>query len=365
MEQLVLAALGKRVRLLGLFAVLVSIEAGFIGKVCVAQGQQFPAFFIFGDSLVDAGNNNYITTVAKASSLPFGIDFPQGPTGRFCNGKTVTDVLCEIISLPFPPPYLAPTTRGAAILKGVNYASAAAGIIRSTGYNFIGRVDTDTQLEWFGNTIKEIQEQLGESATQDLLAKSLYSFTIAANDFVNNYLLRGSPSAAQYTPAQFQVLLLNKFGEQLTALYKTGARNVAISSVGPIGCIPSQLARRSQNGECSDFVNSFALNFNAGLKVLLNQLNAQLPGSRFLYAESYDPVFAYRTNPQQYGFKFGAQACCGAGRFNGNVLCLPIVKPCPDRQDYVFWDAFHPTEAANKLLGNLLYTNLIATLPSN
>ena len=53
----------------------------------------FPGFFIFGDSLVDVGNNNYIISVAKANQLPFGVDFPSGPTGRFCNGKTVLDVI--------------------------------------------------------------------------------------------------------------------------------------------------------------------------------------------------------------------------------------------------------------------------------
>ena len=57
----------------------------------------FPAFFIFGDSLVDCGNNDYITlSLAKANLLPNGIDFPSRfATGRFCNGKTSFDVLCK------------------------------------------------------------------------------------------------------------------------------------------------------------------------------------------------------------------------------------------------------------------------------
>ncbi|KAL2894298.1 hypothetical protein RDABS01_010207 [Bienertia sinuspersici] len=52
-----------------------------------------PCFFIFGDSLVDNGNNNGILTLARANYQPYGIDFTQGPTGRFCNGRTVVDVL--------------------------------------------------------------------------------------------------------------------------------------------------------------------------------------------------------------------------------------------------------------------------------
>jgi hypothetical protein len=52
--------------------------------------------FVFGDSLVDAGNNDYLFTLSKADSPPYGIDFkPSGgqPTGRFTNGRTITDLI--------------------------------------------------------------------------------------------------------------------------------------------------------------------------------------------------------------------------------------------------------------------------------
>lgn len=54
---------------------------------------QVPCYFIFGDSLVDNGNNNQIASLARANYLPYGIDFPDGPTGRFSNGKTTVDVI--------------------------------------------------------------------------------------------------------------------------------------------------------------------------------------------------------------------------------------------------------------------------------
>lgn len=63
---------------------------------------QVPAMFVFGDSLIDVGNNNYLSSIAKANYYPYGIDFFQGPTGRFCNGKTVIDVLCKsVFVLPY------------------------------------------------------------------------------------------------------------------------------------------------------------------------------------------------------------------------------------------------------------------------
>lgn len=57
------------------------------------QQPQVPCFFIFGDSLVDNGNNNRMLTLARANYRPYGIDFPEGSTGRFTNGRTYVDAL--------------------------------------------------------------------------------------------------------------------------------------------------------------------------------------------------------------------------------------------------------------------------------
>lgn len=52
------------------------------------------AFFVFGDSLVDSGNNNYLLTTARADAPPYGIDYPtHRPTGRFSNGLHIPDII--------------------------------------------------------------------------------------------------------------------------------------------------------------------------------------------------------------------------------------------------------------------------------
>lgn len=52
------------------------------------------AFFVFGDSLVDNGNNNYLATTARADAYPYGIDYPtRQPTGRFSNGRNIPDFI--------------------------------------------------------------------------------------------------------------------------------------------------------------------------------------------------------------------------------------------------------------------------------
>lgn len=52
------------------------------------------AILVFGDSIVDPGNNNYITTIFKSNFKPYGRDFlNHTPTGRFTNGRLFTDYI--------------------------------------------------------------------------------------------------------------------------------------------------------------------------------------------------------------------------------------------------------------------------------
>ena len=54
-----------------------------------------PAIYVFGDSLADVGNNNYLQfTILKANFEHNGVDYPgRKATGRFSNGKNGADFL--------------------------------------------------------------------------------------------------------------------------------------------------------------------------------------------------------------------------------------------------------------------------------
>uniref|UniRef100_A0A453M6J9 GDSL esterase/lipase n=1 Tax=Aegilops tauschii subsp. strangulata TaxID=200361 RepID=A0A453M6J9_AEGTS len=53
-----------------------------------------PALYVFGDSLVDVGNNNHLLTPIKADFTHNGMDYPgRKATGRFSNGKNSADFL--------------------------------------------------------------------------------------------------------------------------------------------------------------------------------------------------------------------------------------------------------------------------------
>ncbi|TYJ15543.1 hypothetical protein E1A91_A10G190200v1 [Gossypium mustelinum] len=326
-------------------------------KICFAT-DVIPANFVFGDSLVDAGNNNYIASLSKANFVPNGIDF-GGPTGRFTNGRTIVDIIGQELGLPgFTPPYLAPTARGPVVLQGINYASGGGGILNHTGNIFGGRINFDAQLDNFENTRQDIISTIGVSATLELLQSSLFSVTMGSNDFINNYFtpIVSAEEQKLVPPQVFVASMIARFKLQLTRLYTSGARKIIVVNVGPIGCIPYERDLNPTAGtSCAGRPNQLAQLFNTELRSLTKELTTSFKGSIFVYADVYRIVDDMIQNYRAYGFDSGSFACCYiAGSFGGLIPCGPSSKVCPDRSKYVFWDPFHPSDAANVIIAKRL-----------
>lgn len=61
-----------------------------------------PALFVFGDSIVDPGNNNALTTTVRCNFPPYGQDFPgHNATGRFSNGRVPSDIVGTFVIFLF------------------------------------------------------------------------------------------------------------------------------------------------------------------------------------------------------------------------------------------------------------------------
>lgn len=325
----------------------------------IADGEpQVPCYFVFGDSLVDNGNNNDMGSLARANYMPYGIDFPGGPTGRFSNGKTTVDVIAELLGFDdYIPPYA--SARGQDILKGVNFASAAAGIRDETGQQLGQRITFSGQVRNYKNTVDQIVELLGdEDSAANYLSKCIYSVGVGSNDYLNNYFMPlYYSSSRQYSPDQYADILIQQYTEQLRALYNYGARKFVLIGVGAIGCSPNALAQNSPDGNtCVERINSANRIFNQKLRALVDEFNGNTPDSKFIYINAYGIFQDLIENPSTYGFRVTNAGCCGVGRNNGQITCLPMQNPCPNRQEYVFWDAFHPGEAANIVIGRRSYS---------
>ncbi|KAJ6370875.1 hypothetical protein OIU77_001396 [Salix suchowensis] len=320
--------------------------------------------FIFGDSLTEVGNNKYLQYSLARSDYPwYGIDFPGGKaTGRFTNGRTIGDMISKKLGIPSPPPYLSLSKYDDALLTGVNYASGGAGILNETGLYFIQRLSFDDQIDCFKKTKESIKAKIGEVAANKLCNEAMYFIGLGSNDYVNNYLQPFLADGQQYTSDEFVELLISTLQKQLSMLYQLGARKVVFHGLGPLGCIPSQRVK-SKTGQCLKRVNEYVLEFNSRVKKLIATLNRRFPRAKLTFADTYGDVLDLIDNPTAYGFKISNTSCCNVDTTIGG-LCLPNSKLCSNRKDYVFWDAFHPSDAANAVLAEKFFSTLFSGQPS-
>ncbi|XP_073137901.1 GDSL esterase/lipase At1g29670-like [Henckelia pumila] len=316
--------------------------------------QQVPCLFLFGASLTDNGNNNMLRTLLKANYLPYGIDFPAGPTGRFSNGQNIPDFIAKLLGFNNPISPFA-TATDSAILKGVNYASAGAGILDDTGRALGDDISMNRQLSNHLMTMSRLARILGPSQVQNYLNKCVYTVEMGSNDYVNNYIQpQNYPSSALFTPDKFAAFLIQKLSTQLQALYTSGARKVAIYGLPQLGCIPQVLTMFPANASgCVDFVNDYVQLFNNRLKPLVDNLNANVAGAKFTYI-NITSISSF--NPSSIGITVLNAPCCAVSSVG---VCVPNRAPCIDRDLYIFYDNYHTTEIVNGLIASRSYNSLL------
>ncbi|KAL1206476.1 GDSL esterase/lipase [Cardamine amara subsp. amara] len=324
-----------------------------------------PAAYVFGDSLVDAGNNNYLAfSISKANYPHNGVDFlNKKPTGRFCNGKNAADAIAEKFGLPLPPPYLSlrgllkRNKRKAAAVTGVNFASGGAGIFNSSDHRLGQSIPLSHQVNHWLSIHQELTSQLGPSEAQIHLSKSLFTVVIGSNDLFDYF---GSLELRkQSKPQEYTQSMADKLKEQLKRIHDSGARRFLIIGVAQIGCIPGKRAKNSTIHECDEEANMWCSLYNEALVKMLQQLKQELQNSMtYTYFDNYKSLHDIISNPAHYGFTDVTSACCGNGKLNAESPCLPLAKLCSDRTKYIFWDRYgHPTEAAARTIVNLMLSD--------
>ncbi|KAK3432902.1 hypothetical protein EUGRSUZ_D00411 [Eucalyptus grandis] len=319
----------------------------------VVRGEPLvPCYFIFGDSLVDNGNNNNLKTSAKANRAPYGIDLSRTwPSGRFTNGLTMVDFIAQDLGFAdLIPPYA--TASGDDLLRGVNYASASAGIRQETGSNLGVHISLDDQLQNHQNVTKAIVASVGEAKATKLLNSCLYTVGMGSNDYINNYFIKRSP-ASRNTPEQYATLLINQYSSQLKALHGFGARKFALFKLGPIGCTPFAIASSGKNA-CVQEMNDAVKIFNDRLRPLVDQLNSAFTDAKFIVVNG----LAMPTDLPSWINVVVANTCCPT---DPTGLCLPNSKPCHTRSIHAFFDGFHPTETVHRVVAATAYRAYLPT----
>ncbi|GKV09735.1 hypothetical protein SLEP1_g21191 [Rubroshorea leprosula] len=97
---------------------------------------------------------------------------------------------------------------------------------------------------------------------------------------------------------------------------------------------------------------------NNALAKAAEELEIKLSGFKYLIFDFFTSLMDRTNNPAKYGFKVGDIACCGGGAYHGATACGWLTEEyelCSDPNEFVFWDAAHPTEHCYSQLAELLW----------
>uniref|UniRef100_A0A0D9XK11 Uncharacterized protein n=1 Tax=Leersia perrieri TaxID=77586 RepID=A0A0D9XK11_9ORYZ len=321
-----------------------------------ANQTRAPALFVFGDSIVDAGNNNAITTTVRCNFAPYGKDFPgHNATGRFSNGKVPGDILGNAICISLLSSSSMASCgltlfdrecESSATQMGIKqYLPAYLGTELSEFDLLTGSVLTmDNQLDLFKEYKGKLHRVAGERRAGEIVSESLYMVVTGTDDLANTYFT--TPFRRDYD--------LDSYIDYVKLL-GMGARRVNIAGSPPIGCVPSQ--RTNAGGlerECVSLYNQAAVVYNARLEKEIEQLNGSdtaPPGTVLKYIDLYTPLLDMIQRPAAYGFEVTNRGCCGTGVFEVTLTCNRYTAhACRDVDKFLFWDTYHLTERGYNIL---------------
>ncbi|XP_060194709.1 GDSL esterase/lipase EXL3-like [Lycium barbarum] len=319
-------------------------------KLQLPKDVNITAVFAFGDSIVDQGNNNNLTTHAKCNFLPYGKDFMGGkPTGRFSNAKTPPDMLVEDLGIKkLMPAYLDPNLKIEDLKTGVSFASGASGYDPLTPI-LASALPLSIQLAFFQQYIWKLKGSVGEEEGDNIVKNSLYIVAAGSDDLCNTYFMLKIPRKTLYNIDSYTNLMVDGASNFVKDLYNMGARRIWIFGIPPIGCLPSQRIRGGgPPGVCVDEYNQAALMTNTKLAAKIDSLSENFPESELVYINIYDPLLDLIVNHDKYGFEEAKSGCCrGKNEF---LLCNNISGTCENDTKYLFWDGYHLTEKGYRVL---------------
>ncbi|XP_031487214.1 GDSL esterase/lipase At1g29670-like isoform X1 [Nymphaea colorata] len=337
---------------------LALLHPSYSGAV-TRRKRNVPAMFVFGDSIVDGGNNVFVDPNCTTDTLPYGIDFPTGPTGRFTNGRNPADILSQLLRIPrFLPAAKDPKTTGGMILYGVNYASGGSGILDYPGSLFIS---LSKQIKHFQTiTIPDLRTQFNNrQKLSSYLAKSIFVFNSGGNDCAQE--CSGSVRKEKCASDEFLESLLANFTHQLKIVYNLGARKFVLFGVQANGCNPQNKATLLPTEKCREDMNHAAITFNSLLRSSIDGMKKSLQGSNFVFVNTYGIVRNVFDNPQPYGFKVVNQSCCTISTGMRGGACVQGSMPCKHRRTYMYYDGAHLTQALYRHLVKKAYTSKLRT----
>jgi outer membrane lipase/esterase len=272
-----------------------------------ASAQNFDAFYIFGDSLVDNGNLFGVTGGRIPPSPPYF-------NGRFSNGPVWVELLAPKLGI------------SASAFNDFAFGGATTGTFNALSPLVGVPLPGGLALQINGFT----------SAPGTANPNGLYVVWAGAND----YLVLPPQLRTTDTTA-----VVNNLAGALTALSAKGANNFLVVNLPDLGQTPQERVLPT-----SAALTAVTNNHNSQLTAALQSL-AQNRNINIIPLDANALFKEVLAEPARYGFTNVTDRC-----FNQATGTL-----CPNPDQHLFWDGIHPSAAGHRLIAE--YAAAVLTAP--
>ncbi|XP_039116528.1 GDSL esterase/lipase At1g28570-like isoform X2 [Dioscorea cayenensis subsp. rotundata] len=251
-------------------------------RSAMADCNCFCSIITFGGSMADNGNLLYYLHYQSAVGYPpNGETFFGHPTGRFSDGRIISDFLAEWMGLPFLPAYLRGPD-GHDFEKGVNFAFGGATALNTSFFIDHGlplpvkNISLYDQIGWFRDMLHD--HCSSHSDCGHMLSRTLFIIGPVGENDIHMPLLQGTTVHQIKTiiyPAIIQSVV-----SAIETLIELGARTIVVPNLHPGGCVPLILSAFQSSGQdyydkrtgCIKWLNELTEFYNQ----LLQDLEANL-----------------------------------------------------------------------------------------
>ncbi len=294
-----------------------------------AAAKDYSSINIFGDSLVDSGNFFNLTRELTGTGLP-----PAPYAQQFSNGDVWAEQLAEALDLS---PALS-----TAVLPGILSGSTP---VPSEGINFaLGGSLTDDSNSQPG--LPGLQSQIAAfntlSTFSPLGPNTLNVLLAGGNDY--NQAIVSAPLAGLATlPDQ----VTNNLIDAIATLISIGAEDILVSNLPNLGTQPFAQTLNSFNPQSSASLSALSTQHNLLLSQKLTNLETA-SGANIIQLDLESFTDEAVNSPDTFGFTNVTDSC-----LSNFVSVVNFGTPCSNPDEYLFWDAVHPTTKAHSFVAQL------------
>ncbi|KDP35848.1 hypothetical protein JCGZ_10329 [Jatropha curcas] len=282
--------------------------------------------FIFGDSYVDTGN---FKKNDGAWIHPYGFSFPGKPSGRFSDGRVLTDYIASFLGIKTPLAYkFRKYANKTQLERGMNFGHGGSGVFETFNKDF---PKFETQIYQL--------EHLHRQYTKRDFANSVALVCFSGNDYASHMQKNGS---VQEMPSLTR-RVVDQLVKDIQHIQSLGVAKIAVVGMGPSGCVPQATDKISYNS-CNEDLNSASKFHNQMLQQALTDLNKDSKKPTFMYLDLYSSfetaMDALKRSAEIMEYKNPLKPCCSLEINNGERKFIICKHP----ELAFYWDDVHPSQ---------------------